>query len=90
MSYRRHFEVTKRTRGVSTRIVSRRIVGWRIADADSADLAAELITRACRDGNVDLFIAAIRSHARIDRRSETRSWIKVAVVVKPVDRSCEV
>jgi putative transposase len=33
--------------------VSRRIVGWRIADADSADLAAELITRVCRDGNVN-------------------------------------
>jgi transposase InsO family protein len=32
---------------------SRRIVGWRIAGADSADLAAELITKACRDANVD-------------------------------------
>jgi putative transposase len=32
---------------------SRRIVGWRIADGDSADIAAELITQACRDGNVD-------------------------------------
>jgi putative transposase len=32
---------------------SRRIVGWRIADGDSADIAADLITQACRDGNVD-------------------------------------
>jgi putative transposase len=32
---------------------SRRIVGWRIAEGDSAELAAELITQACRDGNVD-------------------------------------
>jgi Transposase and inactivated derivatives len=33
---------------------SRRIVGWRIADCDSADLAAELITKICRESNVDL------------------------------------
>jgi putative transposase len=32
---------------------SRRIVGWRIADGDSADIAADLITQACHDGNVD-------------------------------------
>lgn len=32
---------------------SRRIVGWRIAQKQSADAAIELITRACRDGNVD-------------------------------------
>jgi hypothetical protein len=32
---------------------SRRIVGWRVADADSAEIAAELVTQACRDGNVD-------------------------------------
>ena len=32
---------------------SRRIVGWRIAEGDSAQIAAELITQACRDGNVD-------------------------------------
>jgi putative transposase len=32
---------------------SRRIVGWRLADADSADLAAELVRSACRDGDVD-------------------------------------
>jgi transposase InsO family protein len=32
---------------------SRRIVAWRIADGDSATIAAELITQACRDGNFD-------------------------------------
>jgi transposase InsO family protein len=30
-----------------------RIVGWRIAERESADIAAELITQACREGNVD-------------------------------------
>jgi transposase InsO family protein len=32
---------------------SRRIVGWRIAEGESADIAAELVSQACRDGNVD-------------------------------------
>jgi transposase InsO family protein len=32
---------------------SRRIVGWRVAERECADLAAELVTRACRDGKVD-------------------------------------
>lgn len=32
---------------------SRRIVGWRIAESESADVAAALVTQACRDGNVD-------------------------------------
>jgi putative transposase len=32
---------------------SRKIVGWRLADADSAQIASELITRACQEGNVD-------------------------------------
>jgi transposase InsO family protein len=32
---------------------SRRIVGWRIADGDSAQIAAELITQTCREGNLD-------------------------------------
>jgi putative transposase len=32
---------------------SRRIVAWRIADGDSAEIAAELITQACRDGGFD-------------------------------------
>lgn len=32
---------------------SRRIVGWRIAEGDSADIAADLIIQACHEGNVD-------------------------------------
>jgi putative transposase len=32
---------------------SRRIVGWHIAENESADTAAQLITRICRDSNVD-------------------------------------
>ena len=32
---------------------SRRIVGWRVAEHESADIAAALITQACSDGNVD-------------------------------------
>lgn len=32
---------------------SRRIVGWTIEEAESAELAAELIKRICRDGNID-------------------------------------
>ena len=32
---------------------SRRIVGWRIAEADSAKIAAELMTQICRDENID-------------------------------------
>jgi len=32
---------------------SRKVVGWRIAEADSAEIASELITQACRDGNVE-------------------------------------
>lgn len=32
---------------------SRRIVGWRIAERESADVAAALISQACSDGNVD-------------------------------------
>ena len=32
---------------------SRRIVGWRIANVDSAEIAAEFVTKACQDGNVD-------------------------------------
>jgi hypothetical protein len=29
---------------------SRKIVGWRIAEGDSAQIASELITQACQDG----------------------------------------
>lgn len=32
---------------------SRRIVGWRIAESESAEIAAALVTQACRDGNVN-------------------------------------
>jgi putative transposase len=32
---------------------SRKIVGWRIAARDSAEIASALITQACREGNVD-------------------------------------
>jgi transposase InsO family protein len=32
---------------------SRRIVGWQIAERESADVAAALITRTCSEGNVD-------------------------------------
>ena len=33
-------------------IWSRRIVGWRVSERESAELAAELVAKACRDGNV--------------------------------------
>jgi putative transposase len=32
---------------------SRRIVGWRIAERESAEVAAALITQSCAEGNVD-------------------------------------
>ena len=32
---------------------SRRIVGWRIAESESAEIAAALVTQACRDGHVN-------------------------------------
>jgi putative transposase len=32
---------------------SRRIVGWRIAERESAEVAAALVTQACADGNVN-------------------------------------
>jgi putative transposase len=32
---------------------SRRIVGWRIAERESADVAAALMTQSCHEGNVD-------------------------------------
>ena len=32
---------------------SRRIVGWTVAERESAETAAELIQRVCRDGDVD-------------------------------------
>src|SRR6185369_11075577 len=32
---------------------SRRIVGWRIAERESADVAAALVTQSCSEGHVD-------------------------------------
>jgi transposase InsO family protein len=32
---------------------SRRIVGWRVAERESPDIAAEVVAQACADGNVD-------------------------------------
>jgi len=32
---------------------SRRIVGWRVAEGESADIAAELVMQACRDSQLD-------------------------------------
>jgi transposase InsO family protein len=32
---------------------SRRIVGWRIAQHESADVAAALIAQSCSEGNID-------------------------------------
>jgi putative transposase len=32
---------------------SHRVVGWRVAEGDSAQIASELITAACHEGNVD-------------------------------------
>ena len=32
---------------------SRRIMGWKVADAESAAIASELVTQVCRDGNID-------------------------------------
>lgn len=32
---------------------SRRIMGWRVADTESAAIASELVTQICRDGNID-------------------------------------
>jgi len=32
---------------------SRRIMGWRVADAESAAIASKLVAQICRDGNID-------------------------------------
>ena len=32
---------------------SRRIMGWRVADAESAAIASELVTQICRDSDID-------------------------------------
>jgi hypothetical protein len=43
-----------------------------------------------RSGRGRLLVAVIRSQTRIYRLGETRSWIRAAVVVNPVDRCCEI
>jgi putative transposase len=55
---------------------SRRIVGWCIAEGDSAQIAVELITQACRDGNVDPKGLVIRacSSLRVEHRPVFHRW----------------
>jgi putative transposase len=50
---------------------SRRIVGWRIATRESAAVAAELVTQACRDGNVDPRGLVLHSDNGAPMRSST-------------------
>jgi hypothetical protein len=51
--YTRHDWVETRLLDVILDVWSRRIVGWHIAERESADVAAGLITRTCCEGNVD-------------------------------------
>jgi transposase InsO family protein len=50
---------------------SRRIVGRRVAEGDSAEIAPELITQACRDGNVDRKGLVLHSDNGSPRRAST-------------------
>jgi transposase InsO family protein len=50
---------------------SRRIVGWRIAEGESADIAAEVITQACRDGQLDPRGLVLHSDNGAPMRSST-------------------
>ena len=50
---------------------SRRIVGWRISHRESADTAAELVTQACLDGNVDPRGLVLHSDNGLPMRSST-------------------
>jgi len=50
---------------------SRRIVGWRLSHRESADTAAELITQACLDGNVDPRGLVLHSDNGLPMRSST-------------------
>jgi putative transposase len=65
------------TRGMYLRLYlmmdvwSRRIVGWRIAERESALIAAELVTQACRDGNVDPRGLVLHSDNGLPMRSST-------------------
>lgn len=50
---------------------SRRIVGWQVAARESADIAAELIRRTCRDGNLDPQGLVLHSDNGAPMRSNT-------------------
>lgn len=50
---------------------SRRIVGWRVAASESAAAAAELVTQACRDGNIDPRGLVLHSDNGAPMRSST-------------------
>jgi transposase InsO family protein len=50
---------------------SRRIVGWRISQGDSAEIAAELIKQACREGKIDPRGLVLHSDNRKPMRAST-------------------
>lgn len=50
---------------------SRRVVGWRVAASESAAAAAELVTQACRDGNIDPRGLVLHSDNGAPMRSST-------------------
>ena len=50
---------------------SRRIVGWHIADRESADVAAAVVTQACADGNVNPRGLVLHSDNGAPMRSST-------------------
>jgi transposase InsO family protein len=50
---------------------SRRIVGWHIADRESADVAAAVVTQACTDGNVNPRGLVLHSDNGAPMRSST-------------------
>ena len=68
---------------------SRRIVGWRIADADSAELAGELMRAACSAQRHALYELARRANP--DRWiANTRNWNPVGLVVlNPQEETAE-
>jgi transposase InsO family protein len=82
-----HHLVTDDRAGVYLRLYlimdvwSRRIVGWRIAEADSAESAAELITQSCRGGKLDPTGLVLHSDngnpMRASTLSATLQWLEV-------------
>jgi transposase InsO family protein len=54
-----------------SRQTGRRIVGWRVAASESAAAAAELVTQACRDANVDPRGLVLHSDNGAPMRSST-------------------